>query len=53
MREWECPRCGYVREGKRPPKRCPECGLSGELFEDYEVDEVFEDEDWEWEDEDR
>ncbi len=51
-KEWECMECGYVHEGARPPKRCPECGAASEEFElyEYEEDEDLEDED-EWEDE--
>ena len=50
-KEWECMECGYVHEGLRPPKRCPECGADAEEFELYEYEgEELEDED-EWEDE--
>ncbi|HOG47784.1 MAG TPA: hypothetical protein PLB78_14225 [Anaerolineae bacterium] len=53
--------CGFVHEGTRPPKRCPECGAPSEEFELYEYEEdeeledeeLFEDEeDWEEEEED-
>ena len=26
MTEWECLDCGYLFEGRRPPRRCPDCG---------------------------
>ncbi len=56
-KEWECMECGYVHEGARPPKRCPECGASSDEFELYEyeddedldVDDEWEDEDEDWE----
>lgn len=60
-KEWECMECGFVHEGVRPPKRCPECGAPSEEFELYEYEEdeeldeeeLFEDEeDWEEEEED-
>jgi|YelNatPaOPRAMG01_1025707.scaffolds.fasta_scaffold288819_1 rubredoxin len=60
-KEWECMECGFVHEGARPPKRCPECGAPSEEFELYEYEEdtdelededLFEDEeDWEEEEE--
>lgn len=57
-KEWECMECGYVHEGSRPPKRCPECGASSDEFElyeyeeDEEFDEEWEDDDWEEDEED-
>ncbi len=52
-KEWECMECGYVHEGPRAPKRCPECGASSEDFElyEYEEDEDFEEEEEDWEEE--
>ena len=52
-KEWECMECGYVHEGPRPPKRCPECGASSEEFElyEFEEDEELEDEEEEQEEE--
>lgn len=40
--EWECTVCGYVREGRKPPVVCPECGADEDEFELWE----YEDEDW-------
>ncbi len=52
-KEWECMECGFVHEGVRPPKRCPECGAAGDEFElyEYEEDGDPEDEEEDWEDE--
>jgi rubrerythrin len=47
QREWECTVCGYVREGRRPPTVCPECGADEDDFELWEYeDEDWDDEDW-------
>jgi rubrerythrin len=43
--EWECTRCGHVREGRRAPHLCPDCGADAEDFEFYEYDEDWDDED--------
>ena len=40
--KWRCMVCGYIAEGKRPPKICPKCGAPEEDFEmldDVEGDE--------------
>lgn len=29
--------CGYIYEGDEPPKECPECGASGDLFTEYAI----------------
>lgn len=44
--EWECTRCGYVREGQRAPNVCPDCGADAEEFEFWEYDEDWDDEDY-------
>lgn len=41
--EWECMECGYVYEGHRRPKVCPDCGAGPEEFEFYEYDDDWED----------
>jgi len=46
--EWECTICGYVREGRRPPRACPDCGADADEFEFWEyADEDWDDEDYE------
>ncbi len=45
--EWECTMCGYVREGRKPPATCPDCGADADEFEFYEFGD---DEDWDDED---
>ncbi len=43
--EWECMECGYLHEGDRAPRRCPDCGAV-ENWEKVEyVDDWDEDED--------
>jgi rubredoxin len=27
--EWECLQCGYGYEGRKPPRRCPDCHAVG------------------------
>ena len=44
--EWECMDCGYLYEGKTPPKRCPDCGASGAWERVEYVDDFDDDEDW-------
>jgi rubrerythrin len=44
--EWECTGCGYVREGRKPPHICPDCGADAEEFEFWEYDEDWDDEDY-------
>lgn len=48
--EWECMECGYVHEGRKAPRRCPDCGATGAWekveYEDwYDEDSADEDED--------
>jgi rubrerythrin len=31
--KWKCLKCGYVHEGKEPPRKCPCCLHPGEYFE--------------------
>jgi len=45
--EWECPECGLVFRGPRPPEECPGCGES--LADAYEYPlfgDDDEDDDW-------
>ena len=30
---WKCSKCGYIHEGKEPPKECPSCKHAREYFE--------------------
>jgi len=30
---WRCRNCGYIHEGKTPPKQCPACGHAEAFFE--------------------
>ena len=30
--KWQCMECGYIFEGKEPPRKCPGCGKSFEHF---------------------
>lgn len=32
MAEWVCSKCGYVRDSRCKPKKCPECD-AGESFD--------------------
>lgn len=41
VKEWECLSCGYIHEGERAPKKCPECGENDWEFYEYD-DEDFE-----------
>jgi len=29
---WKCGVCGYIHEGKQPPKQCPVCGAPRSKF---------------------
>lgn len=31
--KWQCMECGFIFEGKEPPKKCPGCGYSFEHFQ--------------------
>lgn len=31
--KWKCSKCGYIFEGKEPPKECPSCKHAREYFE--------------------
>jgi rubredoxin len=39
--EWECMDCGYLFEGKQPPRRCPDCG-EGDAWAQVAYVEYFE-----------
>ena len=48
--EWECMECGFLHEGKTPPRRCPDCGSSDawekvEYVDDWDDDELDDKED--------
>lgn len=30
--KWQCMECGYIFEGKEPPRKCPGCGKTFEYF---------------------
>lgn len=30
--KWQCMECGYIFEGKEPPRKCPGCGVTYEHF---------------------
>lgn len=53
MKTWQCTECGYIHEGQKPPRICPDCGTSALAFDLLEEDEFDELEDWdeEWDDE--
>jgi rubredoxin len=42
--EWECMECGYLHEGGKPPRRCPDCGTA-EAWEKVEYVDDWDDED--------
>ncbi len=29
MAKWQCGKCGFEKEGRCKPRKCPECGESG------------------------
>jgi len=31
--KWKCSKCGYIHEGKEPPKECPSCKHGTEYYE--------------------
>ena len=35
--KWRCSKCGYIYEGKEPPKKCPCCKHPGEYFEPSDI----------------
>ena len=42
--DWECTDCGYVFVGRKPPRRCPDCGAE-ESFVEVEYDDWDDDHD--------
>jgi rubredoxin len=44
--EWECTICGYVYEGRQPPRRCRDCGANGSWEKvEYVIDWDLSDDD--------
>jgi len=48
--EWECMECGYLHEGGKPPRRCPDCGAADtwekvEYVDDWDDEEIEEEKD--------
>lgn len=35
---WKCGKCGYIHEGKEPPKKCPCCAHPQEFYEPANLD---------------
>lgn len=35
---WKCSKCGYIHEGKEPPKKCPSCKHPKEYYEPEDMD---------------
>ncbi len=31
MAEWKCSKCGFIKDSRCKPRKCPECGASGSL----------------------
>lgn len=38
--KWKCSKCGYIHEGKEPPKECPACKHETEYFEPEDMCEL-------------
>jgi len=36
MKKWQCRVCGFIHEGKNPPKECPRCSSAGAEFREFE-----------------
>jgi rubrerythrin len=39
MAQWVCEKCGYSKEGRCKPKKCPSCGESGTFVKDAAAEE--------------
>lgn len=52
MKTWQCTECGYIHEGVKPPRLCPECDAPALAFDLLEEDLGDWDDDWDedWDD---
>lgn len=41
MKKWVCPVCGYIHEGEEAPEKCPQCGVSGEKFNEMKAETSY------------
>lgn len=38
MAVWKCEKCGYEKEGRCKPRKCPECSEAGSFLKKEESD---------------